>query len=1039
MSLQRAILMTTCFAGIAALLGITHFYHERQRAEEQHQLSAALDRVALALRDGLRLRMFAVEDLRAFLLTSPEIPDAESFNRFVAQILPGYPAVRTLQYADTDNIIRYTYPLEGNENALGLNLMDRPAARYVQEAIESRRMTLSEPTVTVQGPLAIVARIPIFRGETYLGLAQGVFEVGTLLEDAVASRAPHFNLVLQDEVGRVFWGAPAPARHTAQSTVRVANLVWSLELGWTGPPAIPFHRMLLAVWLPGLLALAGILAVIHLTLRHLTGLTAAIETKTAELHLAVQAAEIGLWDWNLLTNDVYFSPEWKAQLGYTDEELPNRYEEWESRLHPDERPVLLAQIAAATQPPWPTYAPEFRLRHRDGAYRWILVRSEVIRDGGDRPYRMLGCHIDITERKQAEEELRAAKNLRESTLESLNEVVMVIEPVSRTILQCNSAAESVFGYDAEELLGQSTAVLHLDAMAHERFAHLSEPVLERGEAFQCEYEMRKKDGTIIQTEHVVTAMGGSGGWKGGVVSVVRDVTERRQAESERTQLLSALENAADAVIVVNPEGEIQYVNSALEGMAGFLREELIGRNAGTLLETEPAESTRAAVQQALQRGEAWSGNLSLRRKGGSAFEGAATIAPVLDHRGDTVSYVATLRDVSDQIKLESQLRHAQKMEAIGTLAGGIAHDFNNILAAILGYGELVQAQLPPETSTHADMDRVLAAANRAQSLVRQILTFGRRAEDVRQTVDFADVVDETLQLLRPSLPSTITIETAIDADLPQVLADPSQLHQVIVNLCTNAYQAMEAQGGTLRITLDAVDLDASFVGMRPDLQTGPYVVLAVSDTGPGMDPETVARIFEPFFTTKPQGKGTGLGLATVHGIVASHGGAITVSSEPGHGSRFEVYLPRIRGKAAAAPEPEVPVRGGNERILVVDDEVLLAQLLQKSLEKFGYEVLALGSSTAALALFEHDPNRFDIVITDLTMPHMTGRQLVTHMRALRQDLPVILMTGFSDPALIEALASIGVTTVITKPVRPAHIARIVRELLDSALGDASNG
>jgi len=922
MAMQRVILAATFVLAIATLAVIDRYDREHYKREERRQLAANLENVAEALENGLRLRIFAVEDLRAFLLTSPEIPDDGAFARFAGYILPGYPALRALQYADTAHIIRYTYPREGNEDAIGLDLMARPAARYVQQAIDTRSITLSEPTVTVQGPLAVVARTPLFRDNTYLGLAQGVFEISSLLEEATDSLEPHFNLVVEDDAGQIFWGAPAPSRHAAQSTMRVGNLAWNLTLGWSGPPARTVFHTLSSVWIPGLVALAGLLYAICLAWRCVSGLAVAVETTTAELHLAVQAAGIGLWDWNLLTNEVYISPEWKAQLGYADDEFPNRYEEWESRLHPDERGPILARLADAMQPPWPPFVPEIRLRHRDGSYRWILVRSEVMRDGDDRPCRMLGCHIDITERKQAEEELRAAKNLHESTLESLNEVVMVIEPGSRTILQCNRAAELVFGYSPAELIGQPTKILHVDAIAHERFASLSEPVLERGEAFQCEFEMRKKDGSLIQTEHVVTAMGGHAGWRGGVVSVVRDVTERRKAETEHHQL-------------------------------------------------------------------------------------------------------------------EGQLRHAQKMEAIGTLAGGIAHDFNNILAAIMGYGELVQAQLDPESSTHADMERVLSAANRAQSLVRQILTFSRRVDDVRLAVDFADVVTEALKLLRPSLPSTITIETGLEAGEALILADPSQLHQVVVNLCTNAYQAMENGGGTLRIALKCVELDASFVGMRPELQTGAYVVLSVSDTGPGMAPQTVARIFEPFFTTKSQGKGTGLGLATVHGIVASHGGAITVASEPGEGSQFDVYLPRVREEAAAAPALEEPARPGNERILVVDDEVVLAQLVQKSLEKFGYDVLAIGSSTAALALIQHDPARFDLVITDLTMPQMTGRQLAAEVRAVRADLPIILITGFADQALLDGLAGLGVKSVLTKPVRQKHIARIVREVLDAASKDTA--
>ncbi|MBU1452666.1 MAG: response regulator, partial [Proteobacteria bacterium] len=382
-------------------------------------------------------------------------------------------------------------------------------------------------------------------------------------------------------------------------------------------------------------------------------------------------------------------------------------------------------------------------------------------------------------------------------------------------------------------------------------------------------------------------------------------------------------------------------------------------------------------------------------------------------------------------KLESQLRQSRKMEAVGALAGGIAHDFNNILAAMMGYAELALDDLQGSGPVAEKLRHVLVAGNRAVELVRQILNFSRQGEHEERPLSLAPLIEETLKMLRSSLPATIGIQ----ADLPKgkclVLADPVHVNQVVMNLCTNAAQAMEEAGGVLAIGLSTIDLDQDTVKNFATLKAGKYHKLTVSDTGIGMTGEVAERVFEPFFTTKEPGKGTGMGLAVVHGIVREHGGDITVYSEPGKGTTVSVYLPMQEAEQDGSEAEKKPLaRGGSERILLVDDETALAEVGLQILKRLGYAVTALTSSREALEKFKAGPNDFDLVITDYTMPEMTGAKLSQEILAIRPGMPIIICTGFSQQLDDEKAKELGIRRLLMKPISRITIAQTVREALD---------
>jgi PAS domain S-box-containing protein len=512
-----------------------------------------------------------------------------------------------------------------------------------------------------------------------------------------------------------------------------------------------------------------------------------------------------------------------------------------------------------------------------------------------------------------------------------------------------------------------------------------------------------------------------------IMGLMTDLSEQKRAEAESARLIAAIEHAAEAVVITDTAGTIQYVNPAFTVITGHSRAEAVGANPRILKSGRQDESFYQKMWGELSEGRVWSGRLVNRRKNGTFYDEEMTVSPVPDPDGSPTHFVAIKRDITEQEALTARLRQAQKMEAIGTLAGGIAHDFNNILAGIFGYSELGLEEVDPSTRLHADLRHIHDAARRAKELVYQILAFSRQVEGERHPLRLESVVKECLKLLRPSMPSNIEILVNLAPDCPRVVADATQMHQIIMNLCTNAYHAMREKGGTLTVGLHP------FVVSGADMHDRLEMCLTVSDTGRGMPPEILDRIFEPYFTTKAPGEGTGLGLATVHGIVASHNGAVTVCSDPDLGSTFSVYLPAAPAdlpEKRAAEEP--PVRGGDERILVVDDEEPLAMLQERVLSRLGYKVTAMKSSLDALAAFKASPNDFDLVLTDQTMPGMTGYQLGQQMLAIRPGIPIILTTGYGDSAHRDAVLLNGIGAFMAKPAEIRDMARLVRRLLDQA-------
>jgi PAS domain S-box-containing protein len=682
--------------------------------------------------------------------------------------------------------------------------------------------------------------------------------------------------------------------------------------------------------------------------------------------------------------------------------------------------------------------------------------------GGVRQCRM--AVVDITTRKQAEEMLRASEERHRFYMEVTGEL-------SWTTNSHGEVAEDLpiwrrfTGQHLGEIMGAGwIKALHPDDVA--RTMEVWDKAVATKSAYEIEYRIRRYDGVyrhfLVRGVPVIGQEGHALEWVGTCI----DITERKAAEEtlRRYELLSG--NSRDIVLFMRREdGKILEANVAAVKAYGYSRDELVELAISDLRAVDTLGLINDQMARADEGGVLF--ETIHRRKDGSTFPaevsaqgtvigGTRMLLSVVRDIGERKMMEESLREHRDSLELkirertadlekamenlraettarleaERELRQVQKIEAIGLLAGGIAHDFNNILAAIMGFSEMAIEDTPEGSSPRRHMETVLTAGMRGRDLVKQILTFSRQAEEEKGPLQLSTLIRETSKLLRAVLPSTIQMNMNLQGGLGLVLADPIQLQQVIMNLFTNAAHAMRRKGGTISLDLARFSFSTPEEAPRPGMDPGDYIRISVSDTGEGMSPAVQERIFDPFFTTKPPGEGTGLGLSVVHGIIASHGGMITVASEPEKGSTFTIYIPQHRmDKYEESTALDGLTPRGQERVLFIDDEEDIAAMGDQMLTSIGYRVVSKTRSREALALFRLNPSDFDVVITDQTMPEITGLELAKEIIAIRSDIPIILCTGFSRDVDAEAAKATGIRTFLSKPLTRREIAQTIREVL----------
>jgi PAS domain S-box-containing protein len=791
--------------------------------------------------------------------------------------------------------------------------------------------------------------------------------------------------------------------------------------------------------------------------------------------IAVKASQEGLWEGRPLPDLPWYSPEtpaWYSSqfvslLGFEEHEFPPVLESWSSRIHPEDRERVFEALANHIDYHVP-YEVESRLKTKQGEYRWFKAKGQAMYDEEGKLIRGGGTIRDITEQKQSQEALEAImkgtvspgspnffKTLVQQLAEtlgvpmvSLTERDKMAFPRVRILAFWNTDHfEEGFDYDcsggpcekvfegkpvyvpqgAQDIFPGNETVKSLRIEGYWGIPLLSstgEVVGNLAIMDQQVLNVHSLDDSLLK---VFAARAGTELERKRAQEALQASEERYRALYDQTPLMYFTVDAHLRVLSVNQFGA---------DLLGYGVNELVGTSALAVVHEEDQPLVQLAVEQSLHE-KPRTPHCEFRKvkKDGAVLWVRETIQ-ILTEPNQQKILLLSCEDITDRkraedalARSEKQLRHTQKMEAIGTLAGGIAHDFNNILGAILGYSELALTQVSQDPRIKSYLEEVVTAGIRAKELVKQILAFSRRSDQEREAVDLKVIVKEALKMIRATLPATIEIRSSLEVDPAVVFADPTQIHQVVMNLCANAEYAMRKEGGKLELAMTSVEMTANSVLECPSLKPGTYLRLTIRDSGQGIPAQVLERIFEPFFTTKGSGEGTGLGLAVVHGAVVGHGGHISVSSVMGEGTTFTILLPRLDVALPAYADKAEEWPKGSGRVLFVDDEEMLARWGEQLLTHLGYAVVSKTNPHEAVDLFRRQVDQFDLVVTDQTMPTMSGEAFARAILEIHKDIPIILCTGFSHNMTAEKAAQLGLSAFLMKPVNAAALAHTVKSVL----------
>lgn len=753
------------------------------------------------------------------------------------------------------------------------------------------------------------------------------------------------------------------------------------------------------------------------------------------LEQVIRVSEIGIFDHNHINNTHFWSEELKNIYGV---DRAMSIPEFTSMIHPEDREWVIDRIKQAHDPQGDGFFDiEYRIFRPDGSLRWISIRSVTMFEGESdarHPVRTIGAVRDITRDKKFVESLETSEE-KIRTLFNATSDAIIIAGSDGTILETNKAANKMFGYSSEEIarlpiiemMPEEYRKAHIRGFTRLISTHASTYI---GKIH--EFQAITKDGTKFPIELNVASWFVEG--KQYFSGIIRDISARKKIEmdlKESERKLNIIFNSTgDGILLADAETKkIVTGNISICRMLGYNQTELVNLGIDDIHPEESLEEVHDRFARQLNKEIIVAQSVPMLKKDGSVFLADISASPT--KYKDQKLLIKIIRDVTERIKLEDRIRQSQKMEAIGTLAGGIAHDFNNILSPIVGYTELVMTSMQEDSELFAMLNEVLKASIRAKELIRQILTFSRKDTEEKKPVKITPIIEEALKFLRSSIPSQIEIIHKIGDIDGLVMCNPTKIHQVIMNLCTNAYQAMMENGGVMEVSMESISIHPQNIKEGRELPTGSYVRIIVSDNGPGMDAETMVRIFEPYFTTKEKEQGTGLGLFLVHGIVEDHNGIIEVESQKGQGTVFTIHLPEIVLKEetlSAKADSRRPK--GSEHILIVDDEKPIIEMLSNLFRSLGYRITAVNDSVKALECFRENADQFDIVITDQTMPKIPGSELAKTILDINPDIPIILCTGYSSVITKEKARNIGISKILMKPLSMSEISVAVRVLLD---------
>lgn len=729
------------------------------------------------------------------------------------------------------------------------------------------------------------------------------------------------------------------------------------------------------------------------------------------------------------------SDEIKKISGYPPSDfIDNRVRSFASIIHPDDTAMVQEAVTEGVRRRQP-YIIDYRIFDSAGRIHWVYEKGQGVFGPKDELLWLDGVIFDVTERKLAAEALKESEEKYRIMAELTGQMVYDYD-IHTGNIKWSGAIEKITGFTTEEF--ENVTIDTWKNLVHEKDRECLLTLLEdaRGKSspYKVEYRFKHKDGSFVFVEDNGSFLKDEADKPYRMLGNIKDITKRKQAEialrESEQKHRELLEHIPQKIFYKDKNSVYVTCNDNYARDFNITAEQITGKTDYNFFSKELAEKYRADDKRIIRTGKAETIEEDYVLPDGQKRIIQTVKTPIKNEKGEIIGLLGIFMDITEQKQFEENLKQSQKMEAIGTLAGGIAHDFNNILGGIIGYTELAQDEAVQDTPAQKYLTGILKLSTRAKNLVKQILTFSRKSQEERKPVLVYPIVKEAVTLLRSTIPTTIEIIQNIDEHSGMVTADPTQIHQIVMNLCTNAAHAMQTHGGVLEIHLSNFVLTEQFADSFHDLTPGSYIELKISDTGSGIDSSILPRIFEPFFTTKEKEKGTGMGLAVVHGIIKSYGGDITVETQIGKGSTFTVLLPKTITEPERKEEALVAIPGGNECILFVDDEETLMDIGKGILQSLGYTVVTCNSSIEALKKFELQPDKFDLVITDQTMPHMTGYELAQKVIAIRNTISVIVCTGYSETLTPEQAEATGIKAFVYKPISKKEIARRIREVLD---------
>ncbi len=767
----------------------------------------------------------------------------------------------------------------------------------------------------------------------------------------------------------------------------------------------------------------------------LTSMTDITQQKNAEkqlldtnirLQLATDSAGVGIWDFDIKNNKLVWDDKMCQLYGISRQDFDQHKYPWKSLLNPDDAQWVVEK-SNKTIENGKDLDMEFRIIRPDGEKVYIRSKAVVVRDENNQPIRMTGINYDITKSKLAEQALKDSED-RFKALHNATFGGIAIHD-NGLILDCNQGLSDLTGFSVEELIGMNGFLLFSEKNREQVMQMVDNKYEKPYEAIGL-----KKDGS----EYPIRLQSKNIPYKGKTVRVteVRDLSESREAQKEHARIMAAVDQLAESVMITDPDGYIVYVNPAFSNITGYSSEEVIGRNTAFLESGMHEKEYYYHIYDVIDCGETWKGRFTNLKKDGSTYISQAIISPVKDDDGKIVNLVAVEQDVTESVIREEQMQQSQKMESIGKLAGGVAHDFNNLLMAIMGYVDLCRDELEPEHPVFELLNEITSAADKSVLITKQLLAFARKQNISPKIINLNEAISGILKLLCTMIGEDISLNWVPCDDPWMVKIDPSQIDQIMTNLFVNARDAIDGVGNIMIETYRTEIRTDYACGDSAGVAKGQYMVIAFSDDGCGMDKKTQSNIFEPFFTTKDIGQGTGLGLATIYGIVGQNNGYVNVYSEPAQGTTFRIYLPRFNAENAdkydaSDKDPAGEIQGGSETILLVEDEANIRAITSLILQKLGYKVLAAEKPASAIEISNEYEKKIDLLLTDVVMPEQNGINMAEELMKNRPNMKQLFMSGYTENVIFQKDIVKEEFNFLPKPFSTETLAVKIREILDN--------